>query len=80
MAVFFDRIDRPEIAATIYGISTAHSDTTWVADLATATNHLRAALGDTLFDQAVATGAAMKPADAVQYGHKEIQHIRQESR
>ena len=65
LAVFFDRIERPEIAATVYGASTGHASIDIVANLPAVVDHLRSVLGEPAFDECVAAGAAMEPAEAV---------------
>ena len=67
LAVFFDRIERPEIAATIYGAAANYTVTPNAIGLSIAVDHLRSVLGETAFDECVAAGAAMEPADAVGY-------------
>ncbi len=68
LAVFFERLERPEIATTVYGASTHYrSSIISVVDLANVVDHLRSRLGDTGFDEYVANGVAMELADAVQY-------------
>ena len=76
LAGFFDRIEQPEIAATIYGTSAHHANINTVINLPAVLHHLRAALGDTVFHACVATGAAMEPPDAVQYARHHIQLTR----
>ena len=76
LAVLFDRLDRPDIAATVYGTSTHEASNAVAIGLATAVEHLRATLGDTVFDDCVATGAAMEPGEAVQYVRAQIQTAR----
>jgi predicted ATPase/class 3 adenylate cyclase len=76
LAIFFDRLDRPEIAATVYGASTNDASIQVVIDLPTAVDHLRSVLGQTVFDQCVATGAAMTLGDAVAYARHQIQLAR----
>ena len=78
LAVFFDRNAQPETAATIYGTSTRYVAANWEAQLPAALAHLRAVLGDTVFDQCVAVGAAMEPADAVAYARDQIQAARRQ--
>ena len=46
LAVLFDRIERPEIAATLYGASTHHGDIGWVLNLPAVVDHLREVLGE----------------------------------
>ncbi len=66
LAVLFDRIQRPEIAATLYGAS-RRRDIGWVTHLDEVIEHLRTLLGDTTFDHCSDTGAAMEISDAVTY-------------
>ena len=78
LAVFFDRFERPEIAATVYGASTRHGISTMVMDLPKVVDHLCRMLGQTSFDRCVAAGAAMEPAAAVQYARRQIELTRRE--
>jgi hypothetical protein len=78
LAVLFDRIERPDIAATVYGTSSHHASISLVINLPDALEHLRSVLGDALFDECVAAGAAMEPADAVRYARQQIQLARRE--
>lgn len=73
LAVFFDRFERPEIAATIYGSSTRQASISLVPHLPEVVSHLRAVLGDAMFDDCVAAGAAQELAEAVRYAHRQIQ-------
>ena len=56
LAVFFDRFDHPEIAATIYGASTRQPSIGLVPHLSDVVEHLRTALGDATFESYVRTG------------------------
>ena len=78
LAVFFDRIEQPEIAATVYGTSTHHTIRSLLVELPGVLAHLRTVLGDTLFDECVAAGAAMELGDAVGYARHHIQLARRE--
>ena len=78
LAVVFDRIQRPEIAATLYGTTTHHGSTRLVINLPGVVEHLRAVLGQTMFEDRVAVGAAMEPGDAVRYARQQIQHARRQ--
>ena len=78
LAVFFDRYERPEIAATVYGASTRHGISTMTMDLPRVVNHLCSVLGQSSFDRCVAAGAAMEPADAVAYARDQIQAARRQ--
>ncbi len=77
LAVFFDRFEQPEIAATVYGTTTHHASTANVADLPAVVDHLRTVLGGDRFGECVATGASMELADAVRYARAQIQLVRQ---
>ncbi len=76
LAGLFDRVEQPEVGATIYGTSAHHASINMVINLPAVLDHLRAVLGDTVFDACVATGAAMEPPDAVQYARHHIQLTR----
>jgi len=76
LAVLFDRLEQPNVAATLYGASAHHGDIGWVLNLPTVVAHLREALGQTAYDDCVATGTAMDFGDAVRYAHDQIQHAR----
>jgi predicted ATPase len=77
LAVCFDRFDRPDVAATLYGASMNHATIiSRVTDLPDRVEHLRTVLGDAAFDQCAAIGAAMDPADAVGYARRQIQFAR----
>ncbi len=76
--MFFDRFERPEIAATVYGASTRQASISLVPDLPAVVDHLRSALGDERFDECVAAGAAQSTADAVRYAHRQLQLTRRE--
>ena len=83
LVVVFDRKAKPEIAASIYGTSRHYVNDArqarWArASLSTALANLRGVLGDTNFDQYVAVGAAMTPADAVAYARELIQEVRRQ--
>ncbi len=71
VAVVFSRIDRPEIAATIYGNSARHG-ISMIAHLPQVVEHLRSVLGDDTFDQCVASGDALTFDDAMEYVRGEI--------
>jgi hypothetical protein len=77
LAVCFDRDAQPETAAILYGASTHYVATTaWIMNVPAALDHVRAVLGDTVFDERVAVGAAMDPADAVRYARDQIRLAR----
>ena len=78
LAVFFDRINRPEIAATVHGTITDHPVTNLVSGFVAAIDHVRNSLGTDTFDRCVATGAAMDTAEAVHYARTQIEVVRSE--
>jgi hypothetical protein len=78
LAVLFDRIDQPEIAATVYGTSIRDGITIAVMGFADTVEHLHTVLGDAAFDQCVAAGSAMDPAEAVAYAREQIQAARRQ--
>jgi hypothetical protein len=77
LAVFFDRTKQPEIAATIYGTTTHHTETNQALGLAPALDHLRHTLDAETFDDCVRTGAAMNITEAVHYANHHINTTRQ---
>ena len=77
LAVFFDRTDQPDIAATLYGATTRHAVMTRVVNLPAVVDHLRDVLGQTLFDRYLAAGAEMELGDVVHYARGHIQLARQ---
>jgi hypothetical protein len=77
LAVFFDRYDQPQVAATIYGASTRHASIGLVPRLADAVAHLESVLGGDDFARCVAAGAAMEASEAVRNAHRQIQLARE---
>jgi predicted ATPase len=73
LAVFFDRIQQPEIAATLYGAISRHPSIGMAPAIPGVVEHLRSVLGETLFDDYAAAGAAMQPGDVVAYARTHIQ-------
>lgn len=71
--MLFDRIDLPEIAATIYGATTRSPATSQTLGLAAGVDHLHHTLDTETFDDCVRTGAA----EAVRYTHHHINTTRQ---
>jgi hypothetical protein len=71
VAVLFSRLDRAEIAATIYGTSTRHG-ISMISNLAEIVAHLREVLGDDSFEQRVENGAAMGFDDSMEFVRGEI--------
>jgi hypothetical protein len=78
LAVFLDRIDRHEVAATVYGTTAGHPVIDWEPHLPDVVDHLRSVLGETEFDSCVAAGAAMEFGDAVQYARQQIKALQTE--
>jgi hypothetical protein len=79
LAVCFERLDRPDVAATLHGAGRHHAPRMYVFYLPAVVNHLRAALGNAAFDQCAATGAAMELADAVGYARHHIELARRQA-
>ncbi len=79
LAEFFDRIERPSAAATLYGAS-GHDAFAMalVPRLPLVADHLREVLGAAIFDDLAREGAAMDRSQVVQYAHAEIQRARDE--
>ena len=75
LAIFFDRIDRPKIAATLCGACADHPSF-HSAYIPRTVDHLRGVLGETAFNQHTTIGAAMESADAVAYARHQIQETR----
>ena len=78
LAVALDRIERPEIAAIIYGACTSHANIVMVAELPVVVERLHSELSDARFNECAAVGAAMELAEAVHYAHHQIQLVRRE--
>jgi predicted ATPase len=78
LAVYFDRFDQPDVAATLYGAGN-RALSRYVAELPAVVDHLHAVLGDAAFDQCAATGAAMDLADAVGYARRHIELARRQT-
>jgi hypothetical protein len=73
LAVFFNRLDEPLVAATIYGSSTPYGTANRVKGLRDACEQLHATLGNDLFERSVSRGAAMNLTEAVHHARREIQ-------
>jgi tetratricopeptide (TPR) repeat protein len=78
LAIFFDRVEEPRIAATIYGAASRSGSISLVPQLAAAIDHLRAVLGSRAFEDHVATGAVMDAGDAVAYARDQIHATRRQ--
>jgi hypothetical protein len=77
LGVFFDRINYPNVAATLYGGASRSTAVAAVPGLATAVEHLQAILGVAAFDRQVAAGEAMDAGDAVAYAREQIRLAQQ---
>ncbi len=73
LAVFFDRLDRPEVVATLCGAMAEQGIIVAIPGFAEAAEHARAALGDGSFEECTSRGVAMELADAVGYARLHIQ-------
>jgi hypothetical protein len=80
LGVCFDRFDRPDVAAPLYGASTTHHAIIHIViGLPATVDHLRSVLGDAAFGQCAAAGAAMDLAEAVEYARHQIQLARRQA-
>jgi predicted ATPase len=75
VAMFFDRLERPEIAATIFGASRMSAES-WVVGMPSVLEHLRDVLGVERFDACVDAGTAMEPTAAVHFAREKIRTVR----
>jgi hypothetical protein len=73
----FNRLEQPEVAATIYGMSIPHG-IGMVAHLPGVLDQLRGVLGDERFDRCVDFGAAMEFNEAMELVRGEIASARRE--
>ena len=78
LAVFFDRINRPHIAATLYGTTTHYPSTNMMTAFVAAVDHVRNTLDTDTFDHCAATGAAMDTTEVVRYARAHIEAVRSE--
>ena len=78
LAILFDRFERAEPAATIYGATTLHPGAGWVIGMHDLVAHLRTVLGESQFDECVAAGISMELAEAVQYARAQIRLAQRE--
>ena len=76
LAVYFAGAGQPETAATLYGTTSEYPITHRVANLPATLEHLRTTLGQPHFEECVATGAAMRPGDAVAFARQQIRNAR----
>ncbi len=77
LAMFFDRVGRPEIAATLCGTATHSPAANLILGFDAAVDQLRNTLDTDTFDNCVGTGAAMTTTEAVHYARHHIQLTRQ---
>ena len=78
LAGFFDGINRPDIAATLCGVTTNYPATNVIIGFTAAVDHVRNTLDTDTFDRCVATGTAMDTAEAVRYARTHIEAVRTE--
>jgi predicted ATPase len=76
LGVFFDRVDQPDVAATLHGATARYGSIVAVPGFAGTMEHVRTALGVAPFDTCVETGTAMSLAEAVAYAHRQIEVVR----
>ena len=77
LAVHFDHVEQPEVAARIYGASAQYYSSAAAPGLGDTVEHLRVVLGPTTFDGFVAAGAALELGEAVAYARHQIRLARQ---
>ena len=75
LVVFCDRINRPEIAATLYGTTTRHPFFNLNTASLAAIDHVRNTLDTETFNRCAANGAAMETAEAVRYARTRIEAV-----
>jgi predicted ATPase/class 3 adenylate cyclase len=72
LAVLFDRLEQPEIAATLAAVAMNNRLGAVIVDLPHLVERLRSKLGDTATDDAIAAGAKLDLADGMRYAHQQI--------
>jgi predicted ATPase len=77
LAVFFDHIQQPQVAATLYG-AVSSSTTIGMARTLADIERLRSWLGRTEFDHYAAAGAAMEAGDAARYARAQIRLVQRQ--
>ena len=77
IAVMFDRLDRPEIASTIYGTSVPYGQSI-AEELPVALEHLREVLGSERFDECVEAGSNMEFNEAMLYVGQMLRSVQRE--
>ena len=78
LAMLFDRLDRPAIAATLIGITMDHSRGAVLVDLPDLIARFRLRLGDAAADAAMAAGTHMDLAAGVHYAREQIAIVQRE--
>jgi len=78
LAVFLDRLGRPEPAATIAGFALDPLTASTVPELTTTITHLREVLGDPAYESLARKGEAMTTAAMVTYAYDQIDQARTE--
>ena len=76
LAICFEQLRQPEVAATIYGAASRSSTIVWVVDIAEIMGRLTDQLGRDSYDRYVADGATMSLVDAMTYARHHIQVTR----
>jgi tetratricopeptide (TPR) repeat protein len=76
LMVFFDRIEQPEVAATLSGTFVDKPGSLAYASFVTHVDHVRKLLDTDTFDSCVRAGAAMTSTEAVHYAHHQIDNAR----
>jgi predicted ATPase len=75
LAVFFGRVGRGEVAATLFGASAEHPLVSTAPHVGRTVEELRERIGDEVFERCVRAGKAMSQADVVAYARRQIQVV-----
>jgi hypothetical protein len=78
LAMLFDRLERPAIAATLVGVTMDRSRGIVVVDMPGLVAHFRSRLGDNTTDAAITAGTHMDLAEGVRYAHEQIAIVQRE--
>jgi hypothetical protein len=76
LTILLERLDEPELAATVYGSSTYYVGVNTVINLPAVLDRLRQTLGGPAFDACVAVGSAMSASDTIRYARDHIDAVR----
>ena len=74
-AVLFDRLEQPDVAATLYGLN---PNSPLNMDLPATGHHLGLVLGEAQFERCLAVAGSMTRSDTVEYAHHHIRLARRQ--